>query len=141
MSSGDELKLNLLYEYSQVRCGHRQRLSPFVLGEDACERTQNVLYLVRFILCNVLLLNSREEAEEYFKDNPEDLKDYKLETLIMKSDYIKVGKSSIRNYDFVFRLVYGDIKNFEDMRTWALKQTPNTKNCILKALDNIAQNA
>lgn len=128
IDKADEMRCNLLYEYSQILCGHRERFSSLVIGNDPSIRHSNAVYLMSFILKHILMLQSREEALQYIKDNPQILQDCRLEILI-RNDYIQIGNTAIKDYDYAFRLVYGEIKSVDDVMNY-LKETTRLKKCI-----------
>lgn len=111
----EEMRYNLLYDYSLLLCGNRERFSRLIMGDEYNVRLDNARYLVSFILKHILMLESREEALQYIKDNPQVCKDCKLDVLIMKNDYFKIGNVVINDYEFAFRMVYGEMTGVDDM--------------------------
>ena len=128
VGKADEMRYNLLYEYSQILCGHRERFSSLVIGDTLSERHSNAIYLMSFILKHILMLQSREEALQYIKDNPQILQDCRLEILI-RNEYIRIGNIAIKDYDYAFRLVYGEIKGVDDVVAY-LNETTQLKKHI-----------
>jgi len=109
---------NLIYEYASIMCGNQHNFSTTVMGETPEERFSNTIYLITFILKDVLLLRSREEAEKYFEKYPDEYKDTKLEYLIKDSKNISILGVPVVNQDLVFRYAYGEISSFDDIRDW-----------------------
>lgn len=138
MSFGnDEMRYNLLYEYSQIVCGNRERLSKAVLGEDKGERKSNALYLISFILKHILCLDSRRDAVKYFEKHPEDLANLRLEALVKRGKYLTIGDIAVEDYDYAFRCVYGEMENLDDMKAWLEETNARTKKRVMSELEKL----
>jgi len=134
IGKADEMRYNLLYEYSQILCGHRERFSSLAIGDNPYVRHSNAVYLVSFILKHILMLQSREEALQYIKDNPQVLRDCRLEA-IMRNNYIRIGNIVIEDYDYAFRLVFGEINGVDDVMKY-LNETTQLKKHIKEKVIN-----
>ena len=137
VGKADEMRYNLLYEYSQILCGHRERFSSLVIGDDPYARHSNAIYLVSFILKHILMLQSREEALQYIKDNPQVLRDCRLEILIMRNDYIRIGNTVIKDYDYAFRLAFGEISGVDDVMKYLNETTQLKKHIKEKVISEL----
>lgn len=132
-----DMKQNLLYEYSEILAGKKQKMSPQVIGEEYDEKFTNTIYLIRFALKDILRLKTREEAKMYFKENPEDLKTYLIKTFVKDSKNIRFMNVTITDYDFVFRYVYDEIKSLEDVKEWAKDADKRTREKVFGELKKL----
>ncbi len=132
-----DMKQNLLYEYSEILAGKKQKMSPQVIGEEYDEKFTNTIYLIRFALKDILRLKTREEAKMYFKEHPEDLKTYLIKTFVKDSKNIRFMNVTITDYDFVFRYVYDEIKSLEDIKEWAKDADKRTREKVYGELEKL----